>query len=294
MNIAVVLNYNDYETTYKYITKIKNYSSLDKIVIVDNCSSDNSYSLLKELKSEKVDVISTERNNGYASGNNFGIKHIERYYSPKNIIISNPDIEVSEKSIMNICEFLNTHRNVAAASGLIHDVNNNIVKNFAWKLPSYRNVLINSFLLSSKIFEKVFNISITYDIRTLSDKTKMYVEVLSGCFFVIKSNVLSEINYFDESTFLYCEENILAHKINEKNYKQCILCDEKIIHYQGVTISKNIKSWRQKNKIIENSYKVYIENYLKVTKFKKTLYISLFNLGKYEKFFLLKLREMIK
>ena len=35
----VVLNYNDYKTTIKLIENIKNYNSIDVIVIVDNCSN---------------------------------------------------------------------------------------------------------------------------------------------------------------------------------------------------------------------------------------------------------------
>jgi len=293
MNIMVVLNYNDYETTYKFITKIITYSILDKIIVVDNCSTDGSYLLLKELKSEKIDVISTKKNSGYTGGNNVGIKFAESYYKPTNLIISNPDIEVLEKSIYNICNFLNGHKDVAAASGLIHDTSNNIVDNFAWKLSTYKIVLINTFMLMSKLFEKIFNISKHYDKKELNSKEVVYVEVLSGCFFIIKDSVMQEINYFDERTFLYNEENILAYKIKERNYKQCVLCNEKIIHYQGVSVSKSLKSWHEKNKIIENSYRIYLKNYLKVSKLQILIFLVLFNVGKYEKFILLKLKRII-
>ena len=36
----VILNYNDYETTKEMINNIKNYKSLDHIIIVDNNSGD--------------------------------------------------------------------------------------------------------------------------------------------------------------------------------------------------------------------------------------------------------------
>ena len=44
----VVLNYNDYKTTIKLIKMIKNYKSIDLIVIVDNCSTDKSYKKINE------------------------------------------------------------------------------------------------------------------------------------------------------------------------------------------------------------------------------------------------------
>lgn len=39
----VILNYNDYQTTKDMIDNIKDYDSIDHIVIVDNKSTDNSY-----------------------------------------------------------------------------------------------------------------------------------------------------------------------------------------------------------------------------------------------------------
>ncbi|MDQ0232756.1 glycosyltransferase family 2 protein [Metabacillus malikii] len=289
MNIMIVLNFNDFETTNNYISQIKCYDVLDKIIVVDNCSTDNSYSLLKKLESEKVDIISTEKNNGYASGNNFGIKYAENYYNPTNIIISNPDIEVSEKSISRICSFLNTHKEIAAVSGLIHDKDNMVADNFAWKLPTYTSTLISTFISISKVFEKLFKITTKYNKNRLNNNV-VNVDVLSGCFFAIKDKVLREVNYFDERTFLYNEESILAFKLRNKNYKQCVLTSEKIIHYEGVSINKSVKSWKSKNKILENSRKVYLKEYLKVSRLQMFIFILLFNIGKYEKFILLNLR----
>ena len=45
----VIINYNDYDTTKKLIDNIKNYKVLDKIIIVDNASTDNSYNKIKKL-----------------------------------------------------------------------------------------------------------------------------------------------------------------------------------------------------------------------------------------------------
>ena len=58
----IVLNYNDYLTTEKYINDIKRYESLDKIVIVDNNSSKGDYEKLLNLSNEKIDVIKTDKN----------------------------------------------------------------------------------------------------------------------------------------------------------------------------------------------------------------------------------------
>lgn len=288
MNIMIVVNYNDYPTTETYLKQIKEYKALDKIIVVDNCSTDNSYELLERFNSLKIDVIASKANNGYASGNNFGIKYAEKNYKPQNIIISNPDIIVSEKTIKKICDHLNLNNEVAAVSGLIHDVNNKIASNFAWKLPSYGNIMIGTFLLSSKINNKYYDKD-----EVLKQDGVFFVDVLHGCFFAIKHQVMKDINYFDEDTFLYNEENILAHKLKQKGYKQLVLIDEKVMHYQGLSINKSITDWKVRSKIFEESRLVYLRNYLKVSKFKTILFKILFNIGEYEKYVLISLKRKL-
>ena len=42
-NAIIVLNYNDSKTVVDYIQLIKDYKNIDKIVIVDNCSTYDSF-----------------------------------------------------------------------------------------------------------------------------------------------------------------------------------------------------------------------------------------------------------
>ena len=76
MNTAIIiLNYNDFTTTKEMIEQIKDYKILNHIIIVDNCSTDDSYNILKKEEKNNIEVIKTKSNNGYASGNNYGIKY---------------------------------------------------------------------------------------------------------------------------------------------------------------------------------------------------------------------------
>ena len=49
-----------------------------------------------------------------------------------------------------------------------------------------------------------------------------YVDVVSGCFFMVDSKFLMDNNYFDENTFLYYEEQIFAKKVMNENKKEAI------------------------------------------------------------------------
>ena len=54
---CVILNYNDADTTGKLVRQIREYDSLNQIVVVDNASTDDSAERLKELEDEKVVVL---------------------------------------------------------------------------------------------------------------------------------------------------------------------------------------------------------------------------------------------
>lgn len=98
-NVLVVLNYNDYNTIEKFLNNAIHIESIDKLIVVDNCSTDNSFEKLCAFESEKTDVIKTEKNGGYAYGNNFGVKYAMDKYSPKYVFISNPDVEFDTEVI---------------------------------------------------------------------------------------------------------------------------------------------------------------------------------------------------
>lgn len=284
MNIAVILNYNDSETTIKCLLYMKDHNSIDKIIIVDNCSTDDSFEKLSSYKSRKIDVIKTIENRGYASGNNYGIKYAENQYNPLNIIISNPDVLVNDASVKEICEYLNRNKNVVAATAVVCDSNQKIFKNFAWRLPQYRDIIASTFLILNKVVEKISGRSMLYSKEALNTTTHLQVDVLPGCFFIIKDSAIKEVNYFDESTFLFCEENILAFKLKDKSYESHILTTERLIHDHSVSINKNIKNWKKKAEIKKESYLIYLRDYLQVSDIKIQLFKLLYDIGKYEKY----------
>ncbi|MGZ1160603.1 glycosyltransferase, partial [Lactobacillus delbrueckii subsp. bulgaricus] len=71
-NISIiVLNYNSTEDTIFCVNKINSFDGDYHIIVVDNCSTDNSFDIIKRHFKEdhNVDVIKTDSNGGYSSGN---------------------------------------------------------------------------------------------------------------------------------------------------------------------------------------------------------------------------------
>ena len=258
----VIINYNDYDTTKKLIDNIKNYKVLDKIIIVDNASTDNSYNKIKKLTNETIVLIRTDENKGYASGLNYGAKYAMGTLDNPIIIFSNTDIIInSEDDLVKLRDTINTKVKVV---GPVVNEHGNL--NRGWKMTTpYIETLSNLPLISRYFKRKLLYYTDDYYKGEISN-----VDVVSGCFFLVDGKTLKEINYFDENTFLYYEEFILSSKIKEKKKKVVINNEVEIIHDHSVTIDKSVKRIN-KYKILKTSQRYFVKNYLKANIFQLIL-----------------------
>ncbi len=267
----VILNYNDYETTSKYIDTIKNYKVLNQIIIVDNNSNDGSYEKLSKINNSKIDVIKTDKNRGYAYGNNYGINYLNEKYDVDYIIISNPDILVEENVITKLKKEMDKNGDIAIISPVINQLDETIK---GWRLPAIKDeILMNINYIQRKVKKNLY-----YNEEKYKDRLTK-VDVVSGCFFMIRKDVMSLIGNFDDSTFLYYEENILAKKlmnINKKTYIDNEVC---VKHDLSISVDKSFDSIK-KYKMLKQSQKYFVKNYLNANIFDMillglTYYISL-------------------
>lgn len=267
----VILNYNDYETTSKYIDMIKNYKSINHIVIVDNNSTDGSYEKLSSINNNKIKVIKTDKNKGYAYGNNFGINYLNKNNDVDYIIISNPDIIVEEKVIKKLQKDMDNNEDISIVCPVINQLDEKIR---GWRLPTIKDeILLNINYIQRKVKKKL-----NYNEEKYSGHLTK-VDVVPGCFFMIRKDIMKLIGNFDEATFLYYEENILGQKLKNIDKKTYVDNEVSVIHDLSVSVDKSFNSIK-KYKILKQSQKYFVKNYLNANIFDMmllglTYYISL-------------------
>lgn len=251
-NALIVVNYNDYETTYNFIKKIENYNTLSEIVIIDNDSPDHSYEKLIELQNEKITVLKNSSNKGYSSGLNLGSHYLIDKYDKCNIFVSNPDIIIENDDVLK--ELVDTLKlDVSVVAPVIKE---HVGYSKGWKQPTPNvDILSNLIYFHKKVKQKY----LMYD-EEYYDNNIVEVDLVSGCFFLIRSDVLKRIDFFDDNVFLYYEENILSSKLKKENLKTVINTKVEVFHNHSVTIDKNIKKIG-KYKILKQSQMYFEKNY---------------------------------
>lgn len=275
---VVVLNYNDYITTQRFVDSIKDFEIVKHILIVDNCSSDNSFSFLKKIYSSmsNVLIIQTERNGGYGYGNNYGILYLMEKYNSRYILLSNPDVIVEEKTLKKLLSFLVENEQYSIVAPFMCNKEGIRQYNTAFKIPSKNQYISSLGLLGSK--KKRF-----YYKDILSISGKFDVDCVSGSMFLMNATQMVKYGLYDENIFLYCEEIVLGIKLKKAGLKCCLLADERFVHNHSISISKTFNSEIKKRKILIKSKLYVLKKYFSINFFQLVYsillaYFSLFEL----------------
>ena len=255
---VVVLNYKDAETTKRMCLKISSYNLINHIVIVDNLSPDDSFSKLKALKCDKIDVIQSDKNGGYSYGNNYGAFYLIEKYNIDVLFFANPDVEFEEDFVEKVSNIIITGKAVAA-SGVMLNRDRKIGIN-GTQINSYLDDIRECSIIVRRFFKK--------KVDSFENSGKVIkVEYLSGSLFGIDAKCFWDVQGFDENVFLYCEERILGKKFIDRGWEMVIDTSAKYLHLHSVSINKTLKRWEQVNQLYKSRL-YYWEKYGKVGKIK--------------------------
>lgn len=265
----IVLNYNDSFTTENLVDKLVDYSCVEKIVIVDNKSPDDSFSILSNQYKDisKVVVIQTDKNGGYSYGNNYGIDFfLKGDFRSNFVVISNPDIFITEKDLISLLQTAKTDEKIGAIAPMMNIENLDSLKISAWKQPTYFYDYLASVPFLRRFAEKLIRYK-----RSCFSNELMQVDVIPGSFILMPKLLLKNGIKFDERFFLYCEERVLCEKIRKAGYKIILATNLKYDHFESVSIKKNYKKATERQKLLNDSKKKYYQFYRPNNKIKNFL-----------------------
>lgn len=164
-------------------------------------------------------------NIGYGRGNNLAISSINSDFH----LVLNPDVFLAEDNIFNALDHMQNKPQLDALAADAFDSENNRLF-LAKRQPSVIVLLaraVNSTLLN-KILKKQLD---KYEYRDLipSAAGSLDIELMSGCYMLIRTPVLKSIHGFDERYFLYFEDFDLSRRLASKQLVQSV----KILHLGG-------------------------------------------------------------
>lgn len=256
---CVILNYNDVITTLQLAEAVEDFPSFDYLVLVDNCSTDNSFEILSKLRSDKIHVIRTERNGGYGYGNNRGIEYASSVLGAEFAVIANPDVEFTNECINLLFEELEKDSSCGAVAPVSLDPKGNLSRNVAWKqLSPLFEILGSSVVINRFIRHR----SRYLDQYLFGNGRCKEVDVVPGSLLAINVDHFLKAGMYDEGVFLFCEEKILAWRFRSIGKITKLITSVSYVHRHSETINKNISGHIKKTGIWLTSKKYFVKKYL--------------------------------
>ncbi|MHB1405657.1 MAG: glycosyltransferase family 2 protein [Desulfitobacteriaceae bacterium] len=218
----VILNFNAAEETLRCVVGVEQITYPNyEIVVVDNCSTDDSWTVLK--RSVQHTLLRSDGNYGYAYGNNVGIKYALAE-GAEYICILNNDVEVEQDFLEPLIHILAGSREMGMAGPTICDFyERDLVQTMGASLSLYTG-------LAQGIAKGRLYTGIKERVRA--------VDYLGGACFVVKAEVLAQTGLIPENYFLFFEETELCLKAKNLGYKLVCLHASRVYHKRSATISK--------------------------------------------------------
>lgn len=226
----VILNFNNYEDTFECINSVLNIEYKNyEIIVVDNFSSDNSFKRLKAFFGDRVTFVQTDKNYGYAIGNNIGIKRAVSN-GAEYVCVLNNDTVVAKDFLESGVDYLEARDDVAFVAPVLLNYSDQQVQSCGGNINLWTGGAISRWSKDPYI---VFVGKNQEDI-----KNNLSCEYVGGACLLFKKQLLDEIGFIPENYFLFFEETEWCYKARKYGYKNMCLANWAIKHKGSASIKK--------------------------------------------------------
>jgi GT2 family glycosyltransferase len=206
---AIVLNYVNDDQTLDCVKSLlaQDYPALD-VVVVDNCSPNGSEERLRAALSgeERVAVLQTGENRGYAAGNNAGCRWRAARSPVDFFVIANNDVVAEDPStITRLVAFAQTKPDLGGVGPRLVDA-----RGFPQGPLGRPNVWVKSLRL---LFPVAPYLGQLWRRRFPRRQAVARTYAVVGAFILLKATPFAEAGFLDETTFLGAEEYTLAERL---------------------------------------------------------------------------------
>ncbi len=226
-----IVTYNNISTIAKTLETIFTQTKdIDfKLYIVDNGSSDGTPEFI-EKNYPQVSVIRSEKNVGFGAGHNIVINSVDSSYHA----IINPDIVLKENVIKKMVDYMEENTDIGLLSPRI------CFPDGRDQVLGKRNPRLKYLVASRLRGDEPGKLLREYAMLDCDLSKPVRIENATGCFMLLRTDVLKKIGGFDDGYFMYFEDADLARRVNEVS--RCVYYPNAIVnHVWGRESKRNLK-----------------------------------------------------
>jgi GT2 family glycosyltransferase len=218
----VSINYDQPLVTCELLNSLRKVTYQNfQTLIVDNGSPTTSPYIIKEMYPE-VELIISEKNLGFAGGNNVALKQAKGDY----ILLLNNDTEVKPDFLDSLVDLMESDKKIGIASSkILYFYEDNIIQ---YAGQSHFNPITSR---GGSDGDKEADNGQHNEL-----KETFYPH---GACMMIRKSVLNEIGLLYEGYFLYYEEYDFAERVRKAGYKIYYQPKSEILHKESISTGKN-------------------------------------------------------
>ncbi|MGA2911251.1 MAG: glycosyltransferase family 2 protein [Candidatus Levyibacteriota bacterium] len=216
---VTLINYNSNQATSDCLHSLEEINTADfvlSVVVIDNASTEK---FTKDKKYQKLNlkIIRSEKNLGFAGGQNLGIK-FALDNGADYVVVLNDDVILDKDLIVELLKTFETNKDCGMVSPKIY-----FAKGYEFHKDRYQQNELGKVIWYAG--GKIDWQNVIASHRGVDEVDKGQYEKVaetdfaSGCCEMIKRKVLEKIGLFDERYFLYYEDNDLSQRAKAYNFK---------------------------------------------------------------------------
>jgi len=194
----LILNWNSAISVKECLNSIINsHDKIFRVILINNFSTNsdlieirNIYEFFKNII--EIYLIENDANLGYAGGNNQGFKFLTTNNFSGDILILNPDIQISENTISEMNKVLTDEIGIVTSR----------------TLNPHGKILFDAIKLKGFLQKYI-----------ITDNPIIATDYSQGACMLIKREIINEVGFFDERFFLYWEEVDFSLRVRKSGKK---------------------------------------------------------------------------
>ena len=197
-------------------------------IVVDNDSHDGSADVIAE-RFPRVDLIRLRSNIGFAAANNLAAKRASGEY----LLLLNPDTVVLDDALERLLAFAEANPKAGIWGGRTVFADGSLNPSSCWR----RMTLWNQFCRATGLASLIHNSAIfnTEAYGGWKRDSVRNVDIVTGCFMLIRRSLWEELGGFDESFFMYGEDADLCLRSRKLGARPMITPEATIVHHGGAS-----------------------------------------------------------
>jgi GT2 family glycosyltransferase len=234
MDLSIVLvNWNTKDLLLRCLQTIQEdtRSLSTEIIVVDNASSDGSVSAVRQ-QFPSVRIVENETNQGFARANNIGIGLAHGNY----VCLINSDVELIPECLPRMFHYMEDHRKIGILGPRV--LNSDLTLQPSCKnAPTLWTTFCRAAGLDTLLPNSEFFASEQMVLRNLNRIRA--VDIVSGCFWMVRAKALSQVGGLDETYFMYSEDKDWCVRFWKAGWQVVYFPEAQAIHFGGSSSSSD-------------------------------------------------------